>query len=245
METSPNVAASIGSINAVYTPSSLFAKKLESININGLTLNLIFKDGKVFIPGIDLEKLAQTKTENRETDQTSKISLPFELGSFQVTNGLLNIQYLTRRIVVPFTLEISQQEQQNSTELPVYLFNMQITPQGSEVTLAGTLNLPDNTGNLLFTADSFDLNSFAFLLGDLEKILRIDNASISGNTEFTIMPFQLVSAELDSDLDTLSFSNPSITFGASAENAEKITPVHLGIKGSGNQWDVEAQARNC
>jgi len=238
---SQNVAGRIGSIHAVYTPSSLLAKKLDNITVNGLTLNLVLSDDKILVPGIDLEKFARTKMDQKGQPPNSGIKLPFGLESFQVINGLINIHYRKQLIPVPFALEISREEKGDPDGLPAYLLNMQIIPPGSESTLTGTLDLGSNTGNIAIAADSLDLNCFGVLFREIQKTMQFGPASLSGKAKFKIMPFQLESAEIDGELASFYLRNVPVTFGISRENAENIVPLHLKLKSQGKHWDVAVQ----
>ena len=238
---SRNVAARIGSIHAEYTPASLLAKQLESITLNGLTLNLGLAGDKILVPGIDLERFARTGAAQKEEPPPSEINLPIGLESLEIINGLLNIHYQNRLIPVPFSLRITRQENMGPADLPVYLLELQMSPQGLQTSIAGTMDLAGNTGNLAVAADFFDLDCFGFLLGEMQKILQFGPGSLSGKAKFRIMPFQLDSAELDGELESLHLRNIQVTFGTSGENTGKVVPLRLKVKGQGKQWNIALQ----
>jgi hypothetical protein len=238
---SPNIAGEIGSIHAVYSPLSILAKKLDSITINGLTLNLILTGDKILIPGIDLERFARTKSEMKVQPQTSAISLPIGLDNFRVTNGLLNIHSRNRLVLVPFSLEISRQGKRDSSGMPVYLLTMLIVPQGSVTTITGTLDLASNSGDIVFGADSFDLTSIGALFGNMPNTLQFGPLLFSGKAKFKIMPLQLESAEIDGGFQSLYLPGVPVRFAPSGENGGKNAPLSLQVRGEGEKWDVAVQ----
>jgi len=238
---SPNVAARIGSIHAVYTPASLLANKIESITLNGLTLNLGLEGDKILVPGIDVERFARTGAAQMEEPPPSAINLPIGLKSIEIINGLINIHHRNRLIPVPFSLRISRQANMALAELPVYLLELQMSPQGLQTLITGTMDLAANTGDIAVTADYLDLSGFGFLLGEMQKTLAFGAGSLSGNAKFRIMPFQLDSAELVAELESLHFRNVPVTFDTSGKKTEKNVPLRLKVKGQGKQWNVAVQ----
>ena len=238
---SRNVAARIGSIHAVYTPASLIVKQLESITLNGLTLNLGLAGDKILVPGIDVERFARTGAAQNEEPSPSAINLPIGLESLEIINGLLNIHYQNRFIPVPFGLRVTRKEIMGHADLPVYLLELQMSPQGLQTSIAGTMDLDSNTGNLTVAADSFDLGCFGFLLGEIQKMLQFGPGSLAGKAKFRIMPFQLDSAELEGALESLHLPGIPVTFGKSGENSGKVMPLRLKVKGQGKQWNIAVQ----
>ena len=235
-----NVAASIGAIHAAYSFSSILDKKIKQIKINGLILNLEISDGRIIIPGLDLEKIVATKTKHEVSTSSSAISLPFELDNLQVTNGFINFLYENHRILIPFGLQLTREEQTNTNTMPVYRLHLQIFPQGEEIAISGSIDLFNNTGKFVLSADFLDLKPFASLSGGLQEILSFGKAFIRGNTVINLMPFQFVSTDIDFQLESANFKTVPITFGPTAESDKTTRPLRLKITGSGQQWDVSA-----
>ena len=95
-------AGSIGSIHAEYSLSSILDEKIKSLRINGLTLNLEISDGRIIIPGLDIEKITGPKTTDEIPRQDSVIDLPFQFDNFQVSNGLLKVSYDNQPVFINF-----------------------------------------------------------------------------------------------------------------------------------------------
>ena len=236
-----NISGRIGSIHVIYNPLSLLVRKLDSIKVDGLSLNVILSDEEILVPGIDLEKFTRTKTEQEEQPGTSAINLPIGLESFQITNSHLNIHYRNQLIVVPFIFEISKKEKGDLEDLPVYKMNMQIIPPGSETTITGTLDLADNTCDIVFGSDFLDLNHFGLLLGEMLKKMHFGPANYSGKAKFQLVPFQFASVEIDGELASVNLGDIPVTFGIEGEKSEKKMPLHLKLKNQGKQWAIVIQ----
>jgi hypothetical protein len=236
-----NAAVRIGSVHAVYSPGSLLAKKLETITFNGVTLNLILQGNKILLPGIDLESLAGTGTEEKAESQQSAINLPIELESLLILNGLVNIHSENRLIPVSFTLKITRQENSGSADLPVYFLEMQLSPPGLQISITGTMDLAGNTVNVAAAADFFDLTCLGFLLGEMQKIPQFGPGSLSGTAKFRIAPFQLDSAEIEAEIESLHWPNGPFTIASSSVETGKSVPLNLKIKAWGKHINVAAQ----
>jgi hypothetical protein len=236
----PNIALSIGSINMKYSLFSIRDRVIDQVKINGLNLNLKISDGKIIIPGIDQEKIVKMKAKQEIPQHSSTLNLPLQVDNFRVSNGFLNILHESRRIVIPFGLQITKKEQTNENFLPVYQLNLQIFPQGGEIVISGSVDLSNNRGIFNISADSFNIAPFAFLLGELEKNISFGKAAIKGNTEINLMPFQHIATRFDSELESISLKPVPVIFGSSAGNVETTKSLSLNIKGEGQQWDIAA-----
>ena len=235
-----NIAVSVGSIQTKYSVFSILDKKIEEVRINGLTLNLEISEGKIIIPGLDLGKIAGTKTKNKISQPSSAISLPLLLDTFQVSNGFFNVSYKNQRILIPFNLQITRKERADITALPAYQLNLQISPQGEQIVISGTIDFAKNKGIFTLSADSLDMEPFAFLLGELQEILSFGEASIIGNVETTLMPFQLVATEIDCEFESVNFKNVPVSFAPPAGIIDAKKPLRLKIMGKEQQWDIAA-----
>lgn len=238
---SKNVALSIGSIHADYSVSSILNKKIKQIRINGLTLNLEVSEGRIIIPGLDLEKIIGPKSKQNISQQSSAINLPLQVDNFQISNGFLNILYENQRLFIPFGLQITRKEQTDNDILPAYRLNLQLFPQGQEIAISGSVDLSNNKGIFTIVADSLDMRPFAFLLGELEEIFSFGKASIRGNTEINLMPFQLIATEIEFELESVNFKNVPITFSSPAGSDTTTKPLRLKVTGNGQQWNIVAQ----
>jgi hypothetical protein len=235
-----NTAVSIGSIHADYSVFSILDKKIKQLRINGLTLNLEVSEGKLIIPGLDLEKITPTKIKNEGPQDSSVINLPLQLDNFQISNGFLNILYENQPILIPFGMQITRKEQTDNDTLPAYRLDLQIFPQGEEIKISGFVDLANNKGQFDLSADSLDMKPFAFILGELEEILSFGKASIRGNAEINLMPFQLIATEINCELESADFKTTPISFGTPAVSVDTTKPLQLKIIGNEQQWTVTA-----
>jgi len=233
-----NAAVTIGTIHSSYSISSILNKKLRRVRINGLTMNLEISEQRILIPGFDLEKLTDTKTENKNTQPLSAISLPLELDNLQIKNGFLNILYEGQRLLIPFDLKITRKDQSLNNTLPAYQLNLRISPQGEEIAISGILDLQNNMGKFTVSANSLDIQPFDFLLGELHDNLSFGKASIIGKTKFNIKPFQLISSEIDCELESVAHKKNPVVFAPSTGTIKANKAVHLKVTGNEQQWDI-------
>jgi hypothetical protein len=160
------------------------------------------------------------------------------LDNFQISNGFLNILYENQPILIPFDLQITRKEQTKEKTQPAYRLNLQIFPQGEEIEISGSVDLANNKGQFDLSADSLDMKPFAFILGELEEILSFGKASIRGNAEINLMPFQLIATEINCELESADFKTAPISFGTPAVSVDTTKPLQLKIIGNEQQWTV-------
>ncbi len=232
-----NTAVSISSIHADYSIASLFAKKLERLKVNGLTLNMEIADGRFILPGIDLEENVKQESVQKSAPDSSEIELPLVLSDFQVNNGLLHLQYKGQRFLIPFDLQLNRKP---AGDKPLaYDFSLQMMPQGEEISVSGSIDLADNKSVLTFVSHALDLNRFAVLDAGGGPQRNFGSFSIRGETEIGLLPLQLVSANL-----RIAPASPDLG----------KTPVHLGqmhpdagpalsmeLKSDREQWQLKVQ----
>jgi hypothetical protein len=233
-----NPAVSIGSVHADYSLPSLLAKNLGQVRINGLTLHLEVSDGKLIIPGVDLEQIATQETGQKSTQETLKKDLPFELSHFQVSNGRIELTYVGEHFLIPFDLQLNRQPAGDG--LFVYNLTLQLMPLGEEITLAGTIDLTGNNSNLTLSADSLDMRKFVVLAGGNGSGINFSKTSIRGQAEFGLLPFQLLSAHLFVDPQLLHFGKMPVHFGHITPDAGPA--ILLELKNEGEQMLINAQA---
>ena len=234
------IALRIGSIHADYSLSSIKTKRIDQVTINGLTLNLAVSGGRVFIPGLNLEKIAATRKKQKKSPDTSVINIDWLPDNLQMNDGFINILYENKRFFVPFDLQLTRKEQPDTTSTNPYDLNLQIFPQGEKIIVTGFIDLKNNTGMFSLSADSLDIQSFAFLLGKGQKLPDTGQVAIKSNAEIKLMPFQLVSSEVKCELESLNLNSGMFTFGTPAGSADSGKPLRLKINGNGSQWDVTA-----
>ena len=211
-----NPAVSIGSIHAEYSLSSLLAKKLDHVSINGLSLNLEFSDGRLIMPGFDLD-IPSSQGETPVLRQSNAVNLPITLDSFQVKNGLLNFRYEGENLPIPLDLQIHRIITADNQS--VYGLILRIMPLGEEITLTGTFDLTGNKGMMNLDAGSLDMDRFEHLTGAGRYNLHFGTASIKGKTEIRLLPFQLLSAQLAVDPELIHYGEMPISFGQESVDA--------------------------
>ena len=230
-------AVSIGSVHADYSLPSLLAKELGQVRINGLALHLEVLDGRIVIPGVDLENLASAQAEEPVPQQSSELNLPIRLGNFQVSNGLVKITYAGKLFLIPFDLQLNRDPAEKT--LQIYKLHLLLKPLGEEITLAGTIDLTGNKSVLTLSADSLNMSKFAVLAGGQGTNFNLGNTSFRGEVEIILQPFQLVSANLSIDPELLHFGETPVLLGHIVPDAGHA--IYLELKNEGGQLLVKAE----
>ncbi|MBW2467635.1 MAG: YdbH domain-containing protein, partial [Deltaproteobacteria bacterium] len=233
-----NIALSIASIEADYTLTAILDKKIKRVGINGLRLNLGITEGKLVVPGINLDKIFGEKIPSGAPQPSSEIHLPVLVDSFQLSNGLISFWFENQRVFIPFDLQLNKIEGEDKNNLPVYRLGLRLFPYGEEIVFTGIIDLANNKTTINFSAGSLNLNYYAFLFGDEWKKINPGKAVINGRADMKLKPFELVAAEIDCRLESLSFKEAPVVFGQYQANTETAEPIRLLVRGKGQEWDV-------
>ena len=194
-------------------------------------------NGRIIFPGIDLEKIALPAPEHEPDQVQSGLSLPFEVGKLQISNGLIVLRNKGVLFLIPFALQLHEEITGDSQ--PLYNISLQMMPQGEEVTLAGIIDLAGNKGRFTLAADSVDLNKLAVLQGNAESTIKFGAASIRGDAEISLLPFQLEAANLSVDPELLKVGKIPVRFGPIDPDAGSA--ISLELKREPEQLLVKAR----
>lgn len=232
-----NPAVTIGSIHADYSLPSLLAKNLGHIKVNGLSLSVDVTDGRITLPGVVLENLASSQAESAGPQQSAQMNVAVTMESFQISNGLVKINYNGHRLLLPFHLQLTNKPEGGRES--VYSIHLQMMPLGEEITLEGTIDLSGNRSVLTLTAESLDLHKL-LVLSDKDGFgFNLGKTSISGQAEIDLLPLQLVTLSLNIDPDLLHFGNIPIRFGQGSHGTGHA--IHLKVSSNEEKLLVNAQ----
>jgi Dicarboxylate transport len=243
---SQNPAVNIGLIHADYSLSSLLTShKLNSLTVNGLSLQLKFAEGKLLIPGLNLEKYSAQGVEGQSqaSSPSDSIKLPVMLGSFEVKNGLLFLIYEDQHLLFPFDLLIKTEKQPDEASSPIFRIRLTMLSQGKDISVDGLVDLAANKGNFSLTAPSIDLNRILVMGGVSSDNILVGSGSIMAKADINLAPFQLREVQIKGGLDPVEVKHIPIRF-ASAENIpdKKEAALSLDIKKEGDNWLIQINA---
>jgi hypothetical protein len=205
-----NSGVSIATIHAEYSLSSLLAKKLDRLTINGLVLHLEVSDGRITVPGLYPPKVPANKGGQNISREPSGLSLPVEPTFFQVSDSLVAVNYEGEHFLLPFDLQLQQKNTGENNS--VYNFTLQMMPEGETVTLDGALDLTGNIITLKLVADSLDVHRFVSRAGTGNN-LDFGKVAVKGEAALHMLPLQLVSVNLAIDPDVLHLGKTAVRFG--------------------------------
>ena len=195
-----NPALRLGSVHVDYSFSLMRGKRLRQVKVDGFFLQLNILDGRLILPGIDLDAQGPSQADT-EQKSSQEIKLPFTLGRLQINNGIIAVNYSGKRMLVPFDLQVNRMP--GSGEPAEYGLQIQMNPQDGQVTIKGTIDLSGNRSTLALAADSLDLDRFAHFADREGNKIHLGKVSINGEAEIAMLPFQLVSANLSVDPELL------------------------------------------
>jgi len=140
----------LANVHITYTPASLKQGRVNSVEIQGVSLSCFYANGQFKLPALDL----LPKTDNSEAQTKGLPSLP--LDSLTVKESVLHCSVEGKQFSIPFSATITPG---NTIE-----FEATLTPRDQRLTIAGKLG--PTIDNL-----TVELSTKQFLLGALTDLL--------------------------------------------------------------------------
>ena len=201
----------VGSISVIYSPASLIQKRIKHIDINGLTIFLESKNGRISMPGIDIPDLPA-----KQKAAPATIEMGLDLEQLKISNGILNLDVDGYLVLIPFDLLLTQTDPDHKE---IYSATLQAYPRGEKITVSADLNLSENRCLVKIVAESLQLDKFADLFNKVSVRAITGRATIDGQAEINLLPMELVSARIKADLQPFAVDFGSIRIGSPKNDA--------------------------
>lgn len=221
---------SIGSIQLDYSLAALWShRQLAGLTIHNLSIRAGYDNGRLLLPGIDLQKIAAGAG-----DETAGAELPLSIGRVVVQGGWLRLDYAGQAYLLPFDLEIVPVADATAKKGAVTAYRSVLTlfPGGAPVRFAGEFDLVGGSGQLEFAAASFSLERYADFFQLLPGFSAAGHSRFNGRAAFQFSPFQLDSFSLAWQLDSGFLGIPPIRLGPSFDADGNMRPARLSLTGS-------------
>lgn len=233
-------------IEIKYSPLSLWNKSINEIQISGLDILCTIKNGKILFPGFNTN--SKTKSNTKETTNIKPIQSPVSIKKISITGAfqaipwenqsqqnlqhpkqqLKNRQWENRSYFIPFKLTVIP-EKGNFNKISV---NLSILPMGQPIAISGKVNLLKNQVALSITGSAIPIDNFISCFDNIQGLNIKGDIKLNINTDLTISPFNINSAQCIIRLDNLNGSYNEILF-------DKNTPFTITInKEEKKEWEI-------
>lgn len=186
----------IDSVRVDYSPVGLIRKRLKEIVVSGVTVNLVWRDGRMTIPGIGFGDTTAERGKEDIAPSRQDLSGILQLGKVVIKHGVIVAERKGLSFRVPFELEVGSARDEEKT----VFVNIDIHPRGQLLSLTGKADLAQNNITLAVAGKSLRLQSFGDLVSLLPGLTMKGIAGFEGNADFTITPFSLTSLSAAIDL---------------------------------------------
>ncbi|MCD4742724.1 MAG: YdbH domain-containing protein [Desulfobacteraceae bacterium] len=173
----------IDSVNIDYSLKSLMNKKIEKIQVSGLTIKVnIDENYNVIFNDFDLKKFERSDSSLENNNNNDISSLPFLPEKIELKNSRIVLNILSQQIIIPF--EISSVIKKEENIITAYAV---LRPFGEKIKAVISLDLKKGINNIKIDSKSFDLYHLAQLLKVLAPEATIPfNTRINIKTDITI-----------------------------------------------------------
>jgi len=222
------------SVHIDYSPVKIYRKKIERIVVSGVELRVEYRNGKFFLPGIDLEAvLAELGGEKKKGAEAGGVAGSVFLGGLEVTNATALLSWNGRVFRLPVEAVISPE---NMT-LSALNFVFSCFPRGGELNAKGRFDLSDGTAMVDYRLLDVEPARYADALPVLADLFFSGSAEVSGKANFNVSPFKLTSFSAHAGFRRVQLKNGNIDAVGLKAGKGSNPPIRVAIEtGDGEEW---------
>jgi hypothetical protein len=230
---------SISSIQINYSLSGLIRRHLKSIHICGLSLTFELREGKIFFPGIDLDKVlseSNRSDENKFGTIGIKPALPVSFDRIVIEHAVITATLNQRVLRLPLNLTIVPlNEDYNRLKCEIILYPFQSS-------IHAEVRFDLDSGNLKIFSDAQNLrleNYLSFLTP--EKNLQVKgDMGFTAYIEINLESFEISTVNILVESEDFLFLSENLKLEKSKENDEAFTFKIQGEKLT--DWNISTSA---
>ena len=233
-------ALSVSSVQVDYNPAGLVIRHIRKVVLSGIELNCEYKDNKLLIPGLDLNKLlAAGEPEKVKEPDLSEISLPVSFGSLEVKNSVINFRWNGKPFRIPFELKlVPADKDMTSINCIVSIF-----PRDQKITSKVDIHLNNNKIAINLNAESVCLESFADLITQIPGLILSGRADLNGKADIQLMPFLISSVTAICEIENGKIGYQDIILQNSRNKEKKNLPLQIKLTGfGGTEWEISGSS---
>lgn len=233
-------ALSVSSVQVDYNPAELVIRHIRKVVLSGIELNCEYKDNKLLIPGLDLNKLlAAGEPEKVKEPDLSEISLPVSFGSLEVKNSVINFRWNGKPFRIPFELKlVPADKDMTSINCIVSIF-----PRDQKITSKVDIHLNNNKIAINLNAESVCLESFADLITQIPGLILSGRADLNGKADIQLMPFLISSVTAICEIENGKIGYQDIILQNSRNKEKKNLPLQIKLTGfGGTEWEISGSS---
>jgi hypothetical protein len=175
------VGITVDTVRAGYTPWALLQKRIASITISGLSLNVSVKENTIVIQGLDLDRPAPPSSGKASAQGTDTSAVAVQ--RIRITHGMLNLDYQSTLLKIPFDLSARLV---SAGEIDAMLA---VYPCGQRVQIACKWSPKTSKGYLSLTARAFSLEKMKAVLMVMPELAMAGDVDLQANAAIQLAPF--------------------------------------------------------
>lgn len=230
----------VSSVQIDYNPAGLVIRHIRKVVLSGIELNCEYKNNRLLIPGLDLNRLlAAGEPEKVKDPALSEISLPVSIGSLEVKNAVINFRWNGKPFRIPFELKLMPADKDmTSINCIVSIF-----PRDQKITSKADIHLNNNKISINLDAESVCLESFADLITQIPGLILSGRADLNGKADIQLMPFLISSVTAMCEIQNGKIGYQDIILQNSWDKEKKNLPLQIKLTGSGEtEWEISGSS---
>jgi hypothetical protein len=231
-----NPAMVIRSVQVDYSPRGLFRRKIDGLTLNGIELYGVVANGRIRLPGVDIEKILMgTPPQDTSTPTLNDSSLLISLSSLAVHNSRIILEYNDQYYRVPFELEIVARDPHlNRLDGVAFLY-----PRGAKISASINLDRSQRKAALNIQSEKLDMKRFADLTSQLGDIMISGEMALQAKADLLWAPFRLSAVNASFILRRSEVHAGSLKFQNAVGSSSRETPFHVHlVQKNDDEWQM-------
>jgi hypothetical protein len=228
----PEKALSVASIQIKYNLFGLIRRHLKSIHICGLSLSFELREGKIFFPGIDLDKVLSQSKPSDENKFGTKLSLPVSFDRIVIDQAVITATMNQRVLRLPLNgtmVPLNENFDHLRCEINLYPFQ-------SSVYAEVQLDLASNHLKIFFDGQNLRLENFLSLLTSEKNLQLKGDMGFTAYSEINLESFDISTVNILVESKDFLFLSGNLKLEKSKENDEAFIIKIQGEKLT--EWNI-------
>ena len=231
-----NPAMVIRSVQVDYSPRGLFRQKIDGLTLNGIELYGVVANGRIQLPGVDIEKILTGAPPRDTSTPTSNDSSPLiSLENLAVRNSRITLEYNDQYYRVPFELEIVARDPRlNRLDGVAFLY-----PRGAKISASFNLDRSQRRASLNIQSKKLDMKRFADLTSQTVDMMISGDMTLHAKADLLWAPFRLSAVNASLILQHFEIHAGSFKFQNATVSTSREAPlnVHL-VQKNDDEWQM-------
>ena len=230
-----NPALVVRTVKVDYSLQSLYRKKIDSITLGGIDLHGEITNGQIRLRGIDIEKIAATQRQEKQTAGSAVPPLPVFIAKLRIRNAQIIVGYKNQFHRIPFEIEVVPQDSDYNNLNVAAIFY----PRGEKITADVQVDRSQSRAAVSIDSTALDLDRFADLAGRTSDLMLSGEMALRGKADVLWEPLRIASLAASLSLQHAKIRVADTLLQNVSDADGKPIPFRIDLASdTGRQWRI-------